>query len=455
MLDVSERCQAEATIFIFYLNGPRFNPLAQRNSQAVNNPIRAWLLYGIFARECLQQLLRIISARKIFLKDCQCRIRPEGQTGSRIPTKNGIPVKIKKYLLLPTLGIFSSIAHAQSSVTLYGSIDEGFQYTSNVGGHSVYALVSGVQQQGNRWGLKGQEDLGGGLSALFLLENGFSLNNGSALPNGQMFGRQAYVGLASDNAGAVTFGRQYDSVVDYVAPLTATGSWGGSLFEHLFDNDNTGESFRIDNSVKYTSANYSGLQFGGLYGFNNQAGAFADNRAWSAGAKYVNGPLAVAAAFMDIDNASANTGGAVTESPYLSAKQRVATAGANYTIGASTLGLVYSHTEIVDRPTTPATTLKFDNVEFNAKVNLTAQWFIAAMYTYTNVLNSFSPDRSAHQNQLGLMADYRLSKRTDCYVQTVYVKESGQAIPPAIGSSGGESSANNQTVARVGIRTLF
>lgn len=365
-------------------------------------------------------------------------------------------MRIKKYLLVPTLGILTSIAHAQSSVTLYGSIDEGFQYTSNVGGHAVYALVSGVQQQGNRWGLKGQEDLGGGLSALFLLENGFSLNNGTALPNGQMFGRQAYVGITSDKIGGVTFGRQYDSVVDYVAPLTATGTWGGALFEHLFDNDNTGESFRIDNAVKYTSANYSGLQFGGVYGFSNQAGAFADNRAWSVGAKYVNGPLAVGAAFMNIDNASANTGGAVTESPYDSAKQRVASAGANYTIGASTLGLVYSHTEIVDRPTLPVSTLKFDTIEFNAKVNLVAQWFVGAMYSYSNVSNTFSTDRSsAHQNQLGLMADYRLSKRTDCYLQTVYVKMSGPNILPLIGESGGESSANNQTVARVGIRTSF
>jgi len=365
-------------------------------------------------------------------------------------------MKINKYFLASALGILSGIAHAQSSVTLYGSIDEGFQYTSNVGGHPVYALVSGVQQLGNRWGLKGQEDLGGGLNALFLLENGFSLNNGSALPNGQIFGRQAYVGLASDKAGAVTFGRQYDSVVDYVSPLTATGSWGGSIFEHIFDNDNTADSFRISNSVKYTSANYSGLQFGGLYGFSNQAGAFADNRAWSVGAKYVNGPLAVGAAYMNIDNASGNTGGAVTGSPYLSTQQRVASAGANYTIGTSTLGLVYSHTEIVDRPTTPATTLKFDNIELNAKVSLTARWFIAAMYGYSNVLNLFaiSPS-STHQNQLGLMADYQLSRRTECYVQAVYVKESGPALLPLIGSSGGESSANNQTVARVGIRTSF
>ncbi|WP_408457339.1 porin [Paraburkholderia fungorum] len=111
-------------------------------------------------------------------------------------------------LLFPAaLSIVAGVAHAQSSVTLYGSIGEGFEYISNLGGHADYALVSGTQQLGNRWGLKGTEDLGGGLSAVFQLENGFSVNNGSALPNGQMFGRQAYVGLASNDMGALTFGQ--------------------------------------------------------------------------------------------------------------------------------------------------------------------------------------------------------------------------------------------------------
>lgn len=364
-------------------------------------------------------------------------------------------MRIKKYLLLPALGVLASVAHAQSSVTLYGSIDEGFQYTSNIGGHSLYALVSGVQQDGNRWGIKGQEDLGGGVSAVFQLENGFDLNNGAALPAGQMFGRQAYVGISSNNLGTLTLGRQYDSVVDYIAPLSAAGSWGGTLFAHPFDADNLNESFRIDNSVKYTSAGYGGLQFGTLYGFSNQAGAFADNRAWSIGAKYQNGPLSAAAAFMNIDDASSNSTGAVPDSPYLSTQQRVAGAGVNYAIGPAVLGLVYTHTDIIDRPTFPTSTLKFDNFEFNARFNVTASWYLAAMYLYTteSITNSDGHD-SPHRNQLGLMADYRLSKRTDLYVQGVYEKASGEGVFATVGDNA-ESSSQSQTVARVGIRTSF
>ena len=57
-------------------------------------------------------------------------------------------------------------AHAQSGVTLYGLIDEGFNYTTNSGGHSGYQMLSG-DTAGSRWGLKGAEDLGNGLSAVF------------------------------------------------------------------------------------------------------------------------------------------------------------------------------------------------------------------------------------------------------------------------------------------------
>ena len=365
-------------------------------------------------------------------------------------------MKMNGSFFLPAmLGIVAGAVHAQSSVTLYGSIDEGFEYISNVAGHSNYALVSGTQQLGDRWGIKGQEDLGGGLSAVFQLENGFSLNNGSALPNGQMFGRQAYVGIASSDKGTLTLGRQYDSVVDYVAPLTATGSWGGTLFAHPFDNDNINETFRIDNSVKYTSANFAGLQFGGLYGFSNQAGAFADNRAWSLGTRYQNGPLSLAASFMNIDNASATTGGAVDGSPYLSLQQRVAAAAANYSLGAATLGFAYSHTDIVDRPTTPTSTLKFDNFEVNAKYDITAAWYLGAMYTYTSESISSSAGRnSPHRNEVGAMLDYRLSKRTDLYVQAVYDKASGNDVFGDIGDIT-ESSSQNQTIGRVGIRTSF
>ena len=68
-------------------------------------------------------------------------------------------------------------AMAQTSVTLYGLIDEGLNYTNNTGGHSAVQMQSGFAQ-GSRWGLRGSEDLGGGMKAVFALENGFDVNSG-------------------------------------------------------------------------------------------------------------------------------------------------------------------------------------------------------------------------------------------------------------------------------------
>ena len=61
-----------------------------------------------------------------------------------------------------------------------------------------------------RWGLRGVEDLGDGLSTVFVMESGFSMTNGTASQNGRMFGRQVYVGLQSNDYGTITLGRQYD-----------------------------------------------------------------------------------------------------------------------------------------------------------------------------------------------------------------------------------------------------
>src|ERR1700751_1017325 len=104
-------------------------------------------------------------------------------------------------LSLALLGV-TGVAHAQSSVTLYGVLDDSIQYVSNVGGKSLYNMAAG-NLQGNRWGVKGTEDLGGGLKAIFQLENGFNPNNGALGQGGKMFGRQAYVGLTGDQWGTV------------------------------------------------------------------------------------------------------------------------------------------------------------------------------------------------------------------------------------------------------------
>jgi len=381
---------------------------------------------------------------------------------------------MKKTLMVAALtGVFATAAHAQSSVTLYGLIDAGITYTNNQHGHSNWQQTSG-SVNGSRWGLRGAEDLGGGLKAIFTLENGFGINDGSLKQGGREFGRQAFVGLSSTQFGAVTLGRQYDSMVDYVGPLALTGTqYGGTQFAHPFDNDNLNNSFRINNSVKYTSANYGGFKFGGLYGFSNQADGFANNRAYSAGASYNWGGLNVGAAYLQLNSngangaaAAFNSGGAVSsDNTFFAGRQQTWGAGASYAFGPATVGLVYSQTNLSGlvgigagasgQPGgigLPNNSAHFQNYEANARYALTPAVSIAGSYTYTRA--SLAGTRP-HWNQFNLQTAYALSKRTDVYLQGEYQQVNEGAIVGADINGLGASSNNKQVAVTAGLRHRF
>ncbi|HEX7932765.1 MAG TPA: porin [Paraburkholderia sp.] len=381
---------------------------------------------------------------------------------------------MKKTLMVAALtGVFATAAHAQSSVTLYGLIDAGITYTNNQHGHSNWQQTSG-SVNGSRWGLRGSEDLGGGLKAIFTLENGFGINDGSMKQGSREFGRQAFVGLASEQFGSVTLGRQYDSVVDFVGPLALTGTqYGGTQFAHPFDNDNLNNSFRVNNSVKYTSANYGGFKFGGMYGFSNQADGFANNRAYSAGASYNWGGLNVGAAYLQLNSngatgaaAAFNSGGAVSsDNTFFARRQQTWGAGANYAFGPATVGLVYSQTNLQGLAGIgagasgqssgigfPSNSAHFQNFEANARYALTPAVSIAGSYTYTR--GSLAGTRP-HWNQFNLQTAYALSKRTDVYLQGEYQQVNQNAIVGADINGLAASSNNKQVAVTAGLRHRF
>ncbi|WP_322102822.1 porin [Paraburkholderia sp. J41] len=385
---------------------------------------------------------------------------------------------MKKTLIIAgVMGAFAATAaHAQSSVTLYGSLDAGIVYANNAGGHSTWNQGSGALSD-TYFGLKGSEDLGGGLHAIFTLENGFNLNNGKQTESGSMFNRQAYVGLQSDKYGTLTLGRQYDSMVDYLSPLSESGSgYGNNLAAHPFDNDNLDHSFSIKNAVKYQSANYQGFKFGGLYGFSNDAGQFANNRAWSVGASYGNGPLNVAAAYLQMNNTrtgntnGANSAGADNNFNLSAETQRTLGAGVNYNYGPATVGFVWTHTQYENLiaggqngntftiPT--GTNLHMDNFELNGRYALTPALALDASYTFTDgKLKGSNGSGDPKWHTVSLQADYSLSKRTDVYVEGVYQHASGE-----LGDAGANvamintlspSTTQNQVAATVGLRHRF
>lgn len=242
---------------------------------------------------------------------------------------------MKKSLLTAALvaGFAATGAQAQSgtSVTLYGVLDGGIQYSEFKGtvrggtvgvatdgtyDRNITGAASGVNN-GNRWGLKGSEDLGDGLKAVFTLESGFNIGTGASEQalngQGRLFGRQATVGLQSDVWGLIEIGRQTNIASKYFAGIatpfgTDFGMAGvGSAFSAAGAN-------RYDNMVVYQTPTFSGFQFGAGYSFNANGGQNYDDangnnpnqRAWTTGLKYANGPIAAALTYDHLKNAQGN-----------------------------------------------------------------------------------------------------------------------------------------------------
>ncbi|MBN3804498.1 porin [Paraburkholderia sp. Ac-20336] len=377
----------------------------------------------------------------------------------------------KSLIVVAAAASVASVAHAQSSVTLYGVLDAGLTYTSNVAGHSKWAAGSGGISQ-SMFGLRGSEDLGNGLKAIFTLESGFDINNGKFANNNGMFNRQAFVGLSSAQFGTVTLGRQYDAVQDYLAPLTATGSWGGTSFAHPFNNDNlnTNGGLSVNNSIKYSSANYAGFTFGGTYGFSNQAGAFANNRQYSLGAAYQWQGLHLGAAYAQQNNPNGNGGASdgvlantsgVLEGNF---RQRQFGAAASYGFGPALVGVAWTQSR-VDNLVGAADGQRqgyTNNYEINGKYNLTPALGLGIAYTFTDArgygVNADGNDMKTRYHQIGLQADYSLSRRTDVYAQAVYQHAMGDGGVASIYSGDNSvptSSSKNQTAATVGLRHRF
>jgi predicted porin len=305
---------------------------------------------------------------------------------------------------------------------------------------------------------------------LFRLESGFSTENGQSRQGGRLFVRQAYVGLSDTRLGTLTLGRQYDSVVDYLQPLTAPGQLGGPLV-HGGDIDNTDNSFRVDNSIKYASPKIGGLTFGGLYSFTNtNAPGRGTTGLWSLGANYAFGGFNVAGAYLYAKNPAAlltdgnyvanTTGSAIGAGGPFSyvgnpANQQIFGAGITYAVGSATLGLNYTNTKFNDANGTQDTVI-FTNYEAWGRYYVSPAWYLGAQYVYTH--GSIGYDQSVPiYHQVGLTTGYSLSKRTSLYAMAVWQKAAGAATNADIfdGSVGSASSNNRQTVVRVGMYHQF
>ncbi|ABE36900.1 gram-negative porin family protein [Paraburkholderia xenovorans LB400] len=392
-------------------------------------------------------------------------------------------------------------AHAQSSVTLYGVIDTGINYTNSAqtGRNPDGSLNSGSQinmtdgatrSYGSRWGLRGSENLGGGLSAIFTLENGYNIANGALGQGGAMFGRQAYVGLNSDMLGVVTIGRQYDTQADFVSNYSVfsvaalSGTTPGDV-------DGLGHTRRVNNAIKYVSPTYRGFTFGGMYSPGGKAGDFTGNQIWALGASYEFRGFSAGAGYINArdPNLSSfgdnpNSGGAGTNNMgsvgsltsaqsnpiyagYASARTfEIYSAGASYKFGKAALAASFSHTSFgnlgdLDAGPNPfdySGTAIFNTATATVSCFATPTLQLGGGYTYTHG-GGAGGNGSASYHQGIFSVQYFLSKRTEVYFYGVYQLASGTDSlgQPAVANIDlmTPSSTNHQFVGRVGIVQRF
>ncbi|MBN3804371.1 porin [Paraburkholderia sp. Ac-20336] len=351
-------------------------------------------------------------------------------------------------------------ANAESSVTLYGIVDVGIAYVNNTTtGGSQTALASG-NFSGSRWGLKGVEDLGGGAKAIFDLEDGFNVNDGTTAQStkglgtnptttARLWGRQAWVGLAYKNH-QLTFGRQntllFDQAISF-DPFGAATRYSSLAVDSAF-------AGRADDSIKYvgkfgpiTAAAMYSTRYDTGYG-SEVPGAELTGRLFSGSLTYASGPLAASVLY---EQRNSNTVATNTDT------EKRASAAATYTFGPvkGFAGYRYLWTNNAFLPTNPIAVKNGSDVTTASVFWAGAQYFVTPAFALTGA--AYYQDvhaTNADPWMAVLSADYFLSKRTDLYANAAFARNKNGSNLGVTGY-GTAAPGYDQTGFVVGIRHKF
>jgi predicted porin len=334
----------------------------------------------------------------------------------------------KSLLALAVLGGFAGLASAQSNVTVYGVADAGINRTDN-GVLKTTGLESGLQS-GSRIGFRGVEDLGGGLSAIFTLENGFSIDTGTLGQGGRLFGRQAFVGLNS-GIGAIKFGRQYNPIRTALESVDPFAFGLAGQIQNVFNP--YGE--RADNTINYSTPNISGFSAQLAYSLGEVPGSTSTGRQIGASAGYANGPINVLIAHhnQNLVAAGANAGNAKTTM-----------LGATYDFGVVKAHGAYAW----NKGHTAAGVDNVDSRDMMLGVSAPVGGAGTILASYIRRSDKIVDNRDASQWALGYT--HNLSKRTNLYTSYGSIRNDGLATVGGAAAPGADPSTFN-----VGIRHRF
>jgi predicted porin len=371
----------------------------------------------------------------------------------------------------------SGIAAAQGDANIYGVVDAALAYASNQDGHANTYMRSG-NQASSRLGFKGHEDLGGGLQAVYVLEAGLNLDDGTASSAGSIFNRQAYVGLSSTHAGSLSIGRQYTPYYLFVGPLAQVGAVTGATGAHPGDIDGLDVTVRSSNSVSYTSPAWHGVQLGLLAASGEQEQHASSGDTFSAAVKYDVGAWNFALGYQSLKNgpdranwdpsASSSFSKSPLNAGYLSAGAvDYLAVASHYHSGRLDLGAVLTrvaykpdaHSQFTDRAS-------FNTAGTYATWQTGTPWLLSAAASVTRESAANGIANPADYRQLSFEQIYALSARTVIYLLEARQDAHGttldaHGVPVAavavIGDSqtGTPSSNGRQHVFMAGLRHTF
>ncbi len=352
----------------------------------------------------------------------------------------------KTLCAMMVLGALASTAHAQSSVTLYGIIDASIMTQNNSGplvGKNTTAFVDAPILP-SIYGIKGSEDLGGGLTAGFNLEGGFNVGNGTHNSPGvyqsQMFGREAKVTLGGE-WGTIGAGMQVDpgiiasiateprgltdslSMLEYwiIATVGNNQANGGALQGGIFD----------QNAVTYTYAK-NGLYVGLEYGFGGVAGSTSANATQSIGVSYSHAGFIVSGSYSRDENADPTAGGN---------SSLIDDFGLGYDWGMIALRGQYAEFKSTYIGGVAASDVKAWGVGLDWKISVPNKLNIS-YYDAKDDGASFG----GKTTEIALLDIYSLSKRTQLYAQIAQVKSDANAgLSAVIGGVGAYTAAPAST----------
>jgi predicted porin len=306
----------------------------------------------------------------------------------------------KSIVALAVLGAFAGAASAQSSVTIYGLLD--MSVAKGNGGTAPNAGAMGTskawtvqQSAGSRLGFRGNEDLGGGLSAQFQIEHRFNPDTGTQSNSGIFWQGRSYVQLTSAGTGSVYLGRDYTPAFwpavksdpfgwDGVGQI-GSNAWAGYLSP---DAVSGGGGVRTSNTVGVKSANFGGLTAQAAVALGETSGV---GRNTGFNVEYSGGPVYAALGYEKIKGGASDGRGVIN-------------LAAHYDLGVAKLMGYYASAKIGAGGNTSSKMFSLGLLAPVGPGNVKAQ-----------ILRVDPAGSNNNTSKFGIGYDYALSKRTGLY----------------------------------------